>query len=106
MKDAVYTTLMGKRLNLNELIKKQKACLEKVFDLYQKNRHTAEVFNEIAVVIDVPRAIGPSPVFNQVLWDLWDRLAIRQGYLRKGENSDTDFTENEKVLKKFLNRQS
>ena len=102
MKYILYTTLLGKKLYLAGLTKKQKVCLKKVFNLYRKNEHAAKVFNEFATSLNAPRTIGPSPVFNQVIWDLWDRLAIRQGFLKKGENSNTDFTENEKALKEFL----
>jgi hypothetical protein len=43
-------------------------------------------------------------VIYQLAADLEDRLGIRQGYLRKGRYTDTDFTENEKMLKKFFSR--
>lgn len=115
-----YTTLQDEKLDLKKLNKRQRQLLRKFYELYQENCDYVD-FVTRAGSNDSQKAIDASVCDNcgngdhywidqkaskeiiyRLLNDLADRLAIKQGFLRKGRNSNTDFNENEKVLKKFL----
>lgn len=110
MRAIFYTTLQGKKLDLKKLDKAQKRLLRKFYKLYQKGYNYSDFYNKtqsdnsLAIMgasYWINKKVSVSTIF-QLLNDLADRLALKQEFLKRGRNSNADFTENKKVLKKFL----
>ncbi|MEK7192108.1 MAG: hypothetical protein AAB646_01155 [Patescibacteria group bacterium] len=115
MKNAVYTTLQGEKLNLKKLTKEQKELLRRFYNLYKNGYEFMGYCNAMNLPYNLKIMGAPCldsqcwinlkvlrSVIYGVLRDLGDRLAIQQLLLKRGANSNPDFTENEKILMEFL----
>ncbi len=115
MKGCYYTTLQGEKLNLKKLNKSQKELLRKFYELYKAKHELVGFFNAMNSYYNLKIMGAPCiggqcwinlkvlrSVIYSVLQDLGNRLAGEQGFLKRSQRANTDFTENEKVLKEFF----
>lgn len=116
MTNRTYTTLLGKKLNLNELSAEQKELLRRALACFKNKEDWGKFCNKVVYSNDTVKILGGTlyngkywiteevvntPLY-QILVDLEARLGIEQGKMRQDDRTYWDFTENEKALKEFL----
>jgi hypothetical protein len=109
-----YKTLSKKVLDLTSLNEKERTILREVYAGFETKSYselTGFIFSQenlermgaekIGNYYYINKEVGTSIIYLVIL-DLLDRVGIKEGCLGKGENSDTDFSENKKTLERFL----
>lgn len=116
-----YTTVLGETVVIKELPPEQKELLRRALTQFKNKEEWGKFCNKTVYSDETVKLLG-GELFNgryyitekvhnkplfQVLTDLEVRLGLEQGKMSQGPcTTHLDFTENEKMLEEFLNRQS